>query len=206
MIHFFVEKNEALYDAIRNEDTETVQRMLDDPKVDVNCSHYALTPFLSACNLQHVPIIKLFLESKRDIGYKAVYREKCGALFLAFGNPMAVKLLLDDPRIDACRGYLGNTRTTLLHSRYVYVPGIEVFMAHDRFDPSILSMKNSAGATPCDFAKHIDPRMAKLYRDYSDDPVGTKAKLRAELGYSPYDAGELFAIVVLLCDNYLELK
>ncbi len=47
--------------------------------------------------------------------------------------------------------------------------------------------------------------MHRLLVEFKNDPVGTRASLRQELGYPERDAGELFAIVVLLCDDYLSL-
>jgi len=205
MTHFSVEKTDALYDAIGNEDTIKVRRLLGDPKVDVNSREYRLTPFLSACRGGVVRIIKLFLECDRVTDFNAVGEYKWGALIYVCANTVAVRLLLDDPRIDMrCTDISGST---ILHFHPHYTPAMKVLMAHDRFDVSFFTLKDSGGRTPLESAKHRKyEALAKLFQDYLDDPIGTKAKLRTELGYSPYDAGELFAIVVLLCDNYLELK
>ncbi len=47
---------------------------------------------------------------------------------------------------------------------------------------------------------------ANMLRDYIKCPVSTRTRLREELGgYPEHHAGELFAIVVLLCDGYLSL-
>jgi len=209
-------KTENLYIGIRFGSTDMVRCALADPEVDVNGDDYIIpahwapysgekfSPFLFACTRGDAYIIDLFLACKRDIDYNAKSRSGYGALHLAFWDPDCVELLLDDPRIDAW--FMRGLCTMLLGETYE-LPSIKMLMAHDRFDASFLSRKSDVYETPLEQAERREmTEMAELYRSYADDPIGTKAKLRAELGYSPYDAGELFAIVVLLCDKYLELK
>ncbi len=216
MASFSSMKTENLYIGIRFGSTDMVRCALADPEVVVNGDDYIipahwapykeenLSPFLFACARGDAHVIDLFLACQRDINYNAKSRSGYGALHLAFWDPDCVESLLDDARIDA---WFMRGSCTMLHSDIDKLPSIKVLMAHDRFDASFLSMKSNCHETPFEEAKNRNmTELAELYQRYINYPIGTKAKLRAELGYSPYDAGELFAIAVLLCDNYLELK
>jgi len=195
-----------LHRAISKRDAKEVQRLLDDPKVDPNYSRLGqVSPFVFACELGRVDLIKPFLECKRYIDYNITDVYGWGPLSRAFSDPESAKLLLDDSRVDAI--FVNKFGSTVLHGNPHRILSVKVLMAHDRFDASLLLSKNRSKETPLEQARLRNEKvLAELYQNYIDDPVGTKAQLRSELGYPCSLAGELFAIVVLLCDNYLELK
>ncbi len=80
-------------------------------------------------------------------------------------------------------------------------------LAHDRMQPSILCgphYEETLLATTKHGKYH---KVGRLLRDCSANPEKMKNQLKCELGIHPaYRAGELFATVVLLCDEYLELR
>ncbi len=204
MASFSVEKTDALHWAIYNKDAKEVERALDDPEVDVNSLNRGTPAFVYACHVSHVETIKLFLVCKRDIEYNATDVGGWTALRFALRNPAATQLLLDDPRVGVCCSYIENLSITL----YDYLDSVKVFMAHDRFDASILSKRMEfTGRTLAEESIHKNRHTAaELYEAYANDPIGTKARLRSEQGYPCSLAGELFAIVVLLCDDYLKIE
>jgi len=203
MTSFSGEKTKEFHITLKEREIERAIRLLSDPEVDINAidetDRVHRTPFLKACHRGIPEVVRAFLDTERYVDFsRRPNRYGNGdPLETATECYLSLKMLLDDPRIKVTSSPL---RAPCIN-QWRYLGSAEVFLAHDRFDPSFLT--ENAWSDKARRSKNH--RTAELFDNYIQDPAGTKAKLRMKL-YPEHAAGELFATVVLLCDNYLELK
>ncbi len=194
----------SLMSAIDVNNLEEVRRLLKDPCIDINCRCMSrgTTPFGFACERGNVEIVRLFLGCKRFTCHNPHRRVNTGfnaAMWMLRID--VIELLLRDSHLNVNAPYGSSHLTQLIYDnswRVGWVKLLALALASDRLDPN----------TQVNERDRIDFRAANaLLAVYNADPIASKQKLREELGgYPEYQPGELFAIVVLLCDNYLEIK
>jgi len=196
---------EKLEKAIKGHDAATVRKMMAEQSVRDN-QLVREGAFIEACRCGSVEIAEILLtcgaplcfnESSNHEGMPAI----CFAVYAR--NEKVLQLLLEEPCIDV--NATSNAGISILYTciRYVEEPLrlVKIILASDRFtnpQPTKKFIRAKNGK--------MCPETSKLMDSYQKDPNSVRKALREELGYLPRDAGELFAIVVLLCDGYLELK
>ncbi len=204
MSNFFDWKSKLLHEAAENPGGhDAVKGLLDDPEVEVNYTFGAmgLTPFMRACRDSDAEKVRIFLESRREINYN--HRDIMGRIVLhrgMSGDPV-FRMLLDDPRIDV--NDVSSRGASVLMSRLNNIDRVKRILATGRFTQihAVSERGNSALSLVVASGMNVT---ADIIRAHIEDPVASTRRLREELGgYPEYLAGELFAIIVLLCDGYL---
>jgi len=205
------DKTYLLHNMLALRRLDRMRSLLLDPEVDVDYEYEEKTPFMTAVSLGP-DVVKLFLECERPIDYN--YQGKFGiSAFLkvarANNNGEVMRLLLDDPRIDVnqldMRGW--SAMRMVCASTEINALKVKLLLACERYAHAMTPCKD--GLNPLYFAKgerwvSPNPEIIDLLQAHIKDPVTSRASLREELGgYPEHLAGELFAIVVLLCDDYL---
>jgi len=196
--------------AICRDETGNVRCMLRNPGLDVNARHHGDTPFMIACRRAGIETMRCFLDCGRPIDFNTKCYGKTGIMRVIEERQHLgmVDMLVADPRIDldATEYHLENN---LLHfCAMAHLDGLEmakIILASNRFHRA--SSKCINRNTPRHMAflrEHIE--CAELIRQFTEYPVKMRRQLQEELGYPARNAGELFATVVLLCDDYLKLK
>lgn len=194
----------ALHIACEKGHAPTVWVLLADPRTNPNLfSHCASTPLAEACLRNHTEVVQLLLQCARTnpntpdtFGFSPlleVYR-RLG------GNPRALQLLLEDPRVDL------NFR---LHSQPVdYTPIIICFLRGQIDDAEFLLARSSKihidelhqmEAVPSQVRREI----ILLMREYTADPVATSQRLRTKLGWSPANS-RFLALIIFCADELLQ--
>jgi len=204
MSNFFNWKSKLLHEAAENPGGhDVVKELLDDPEVDVNYTFGALglTPFMRACRESDAEKVRMFLESRREINYN--HRDVMGRTVLHRGRPgdPVFRMLLDDHRIDV--NVVNSRGASVLMARLSNLDRVKRILATGRFTQIHAVSEHNNSALSLVVASGINVT-ADIIRAHIEDPVASTRRLREELGgYPEYLAGELFAIVVLLCDGYL---
>jgi len=199
-------KCQELLGAVFANNASAVEKLLRDPETDPGDEIIGdSTPFSTACKYNKIEIVRLFLACKKPFDYNHQPQNKFSPLqYAAFwGNHETLRLLVDDPRIDVnvlTRGKL----TTLSLARDSPLC-MKIILASDRFTQ--VHTPDKDGETVLQRAIRFGKRgIVDIIEAYIKDPVATRKQLRKELGgYPEHNAGELFAIGVLLCDGYLSL-
>jgi len=193
-------KCDAFLEAIRKGETEKVRKLISDPEVDPREGYFGITPFTFACERGNEEIVKLFLECERDICPNLSDEEGKTALFYAAKySPHLMRLLMDHERInvDLCDYHGYSVLYRACHEAY------KPIMAAKRFRIDKLEVRIILGG----LGSLRRPDLVEMFEFVLSDPVTAVEQFREDLGYYPdKSAGELFAIVVLLCDEYLKLK
>jgi len=117
-------------------------------------------------------------------------------------------MLVDDDRIDPNYRKPGHYNILQYASlaRNDRLSVYKILLACKRLDPTLADDECSAGTASAMLRKKDLFECADLVDAYARDPDSVRERLRHELGYTAGDAGELFATVVLLCDDYLKIK
>ncbi len=199
-----------LHDAIRKGRHDWVKHHLTDPEVDIEYIHGGRTPFERACYVGLPGMVQLFLDCERPINYNS--QPNAGimnCLYVTLGQPRIFRMLADDPRIDVnVIPFQGQKQNCLhvVHNFFRSLETVKVLLACERFNPEGAVARDWEGRTPSELMGD-QRKYAELVNAFIKDPLGVRHQLREELGgYPEFQAGELFAIVVLLCDEYLEIK
>jgi len=201
-------KSRELHEAIERADYDGVRALISDPEVNVGCIHNDFTPFAAACRAGNTPIIRLFLDCDRPIQYNTPSRLRTDGLYLSIGRPGIFRMLVDDPRINVNMTWSEINWLHLVSSFSATRGNIKVLLACDRFKRENVQIRTHDGRilSQEDVRKMFHPD-GDLINAFNEDPVGVRYQLREELGgYPEFQAGELFANVVLLCDDYLKIK
>ncbi len=201
-------KGHELRNAFRMGMVERVKELLMDPTVDLNDTtnnDNARTPFIYACICSNVEIANALLECKKSIDYNK--KDANGIPALHYATSEVLPLLLEDPRIDV--NALDSRGVSILSENIYAGASITIVMrifAAERFTQ--VNAVDDEGFTALDKADNLGPpELEDMIRAHIEDPVVSRTKLRNSFGdYPEHLAGELFAIVVLLCDDYLEMK
>ncbi len=203
-------KSLKLHGAIRRVNYNEVKTLLNDPEV-VECTNDDLYPFQLACHMGYQTIVRLFLDCERPINYNAHSATNIHSLYYALSHIAVFRMLVDDPRVDV-NVNMDNGRNCL-HLSSAMKRSLEItkiLLACERFRFENAVAVDREGYTPSQIHKRQNPNaeeVANLVDAFVKNPTGTRSQLRSELGgYPEFQAGELFAIVVLLCDDYLKIK
>jgi len=178
---------------------EGVRSLLDDAQVPDKDVQLA---FASACVKGNSEIVKLFLECKRNIDYNATDRNKWTVVHLP-GSSDVLKMLLADPRINVDVFTEEGNSPLDLAVMAGKLEHVKHLLASTRYTATC--NKNVSEYMREKISEKAWAKIDRLLLDFEENPVSVKERLRAEL-YPEYLAGELFAIVVLLCDDYLKFK
>ena len=191
--------------------------LLSDPNIDVNWANpdwESWTALHAAAAQGHQDVTQLLLAhpaidvNKRDSLGKTPLCDACH-----FGEAGTVKLLLQDARVlvnvvdnSGCppiwrAAFWGHAEVV----RWLVASGREVDLAitargHDDYDEReggcpavVIARKNGKG------------EVAALLNDFEANPQQTRHQVRVQLGLADSLATELFAAVVLVCDEYYAL-
>ncbi len=198
-----------LHEAIRNRDYREVKALLADPGVDVECANGSFSPFQTACAEGGPEIVRLFLDCGRPVDYNRGTFLHC----LIISRDLEIlKMLTGDPRVDVNMNFTVIRGRNLLHLIYALPSPLErtkILLACDTLRAENAIAKDVTGVTPLQCTRNYlsDKRAADLLDAFIRDPQAVRCRLREELGdYPEFLAGELFAAVVLLCDDYLKIK
>jgi len=208
MTSFSLTKSQQLHTCT---DPLLAEQLLGDPEVDVNYRQSTTTDvnsFHNVCYLGCTGAIKAFLKCDRAIDFNPLEDGECAAVFHCLQYPEKLKMLADDERIDLNLMF-GGGRNILHCSRERQYPleSYKILLACYRLDPALVPKRDNNGRDAKEvLVLYHNFECADLLDAYAKDPRSVRLQLREELGYTPADAGELFATVVLLCDDYLKIK
>jgi len=196
----------GLHSAVWDDDVLRVKELLLDPTVDVNditnCDQ-SRTPFFHACIISSAEMVKVFLECERTIDYNKKDTSGNAALHCAMSK--VLPLLIEDPRIDVNALDKYGWSVLVNYVLYADITSVRRILASDRFTQ--VNTVSEDGNTARVHAFHAGLKEHQdIIEAHIADPVASRTKLRNSFGdYPEHLAGELFAIVVLLCDDYLSL-
>jgi len=169
----------ALHQACDGGHVELVRELLAFPQVNVNQpGSYGATPFYYACET---------------------------------GKPELIKLLLKDVRVDVNLPDLDGQTPLWRACRYGCKELLKwlLLLRGGDLRPEKRLPITSAGRSisPLGVAKaRKHHEEVRLLERFVADPAGTRNALRVEMGVVEADAAELFATMVFLCDDYLNLN
>jgi len=198
--------------AINRDETEKVWRMLKNPDLDANKIYGCDTPFALACTRAGIETVRCFLDCGRNIDFNHEGGEALGwglACAVEREHLPMVKMLVDDPRVNINRRDDYEPYYNILHycvrATTDCLEMAKVVLASDRFEgvASIDTYGNTAEQLAFRRRKMV---CSEFIHEFIRDPVSVRRQLQEELGYPERNAGELFATVVLLCDDYLKLN
>ena len=185
----------------------------DNPGLNVNFDLGGGWSYLHTASFSgHAEVMKVLLaypdinvNVKDNTGSTPV---SCGC---RFGRLSVVKLLLKDPRVDLTfSDDLGRTALWWA-SKGGYLEVIEWLIASRRALGD-LTQKGIWGSQTADFTAIEIARLlrriqvAQLLERFVDNPTQTRHELRVEFGILYELAAELYAVIVFLCDDLLQLK
>ena len=209
-----------------------VEYLLKNPKIDVNQKQFEGGTALAAASHQgHCAVVSQLLASGRvDINVRN--REGATSLFFAAqeGHTAVVELLLLVPEMDLNIPDCKDGSPLWIASQNGHLAVVEHILATDR-DVNI-TLKSIAGTSPwcnktaLENARRVAargklsteteatyrrkqrncPLIAELLEKYEQDTEGTRRMLRERPGVWGTFTGQLFALVVLLSDDYLQLR
>jgi len=207
-----------------NQPADLVEHLRRNPSLDVNrplqSYRHDYTPLHLACWLGHVEVIEVLL-GHPGIDVNKVNESGSTGLVLAcfFGNSDVVRVLLRDYRVDV--NLPDNAGLSpLMHAVFNSGETIMVLLASGRHVDLGLRGGHPGGHTAIDRALHLEATsgnggtaISNLLRLFAADPVGIRLAIRegrpeAETAVTverQRRAAELLAIVVYLCDGYLNL-
>ena len=176
-------------------DPKTVKLLLQDERIELNRSDKSgQTPFSAACEAGHLEVIKLLLKDKR---IQLVHMKYSGPHFYRacmIGNAKVVELLIDDPRIDIHLGDEYNNSPFFIAIYHNRLPVIATFVRYHKV-PNLGSL-NLQGFS------NIKPETMEYLNLYRED----KNHFTMECKRMYHDDGDIMALVILLCDDYLEIS
>ncbi len=196
--------------AINSDETEKVRRMLQNPDLDANKIYGCGAPFTLACTRSGIETVRCFLDCGRDIDFDHEGTLEWGlACAVKREHLSMVKMLVDDPRVNINHKDDYEPYYNILHycvkTKTDSLEMVKVVLASDRFECVTSVDEYGNTAEQLAFRWH---RMecSEFIHEFIRDPVSVRRQLQEELGYPARNAGELFATVVLLCDDYLKIK
>ncbi len=196
-----------LYNAVELGNTADAERLLSDPETSPGYQIRGdLTPFTLAFYHDKVDIVRLFLACKKPFDYNHRAHNRLSVLQYAasWHREETLRLLVDDSRFDV--NILTREKSLTALNLAIGSPQcVKIILASERFTQ--VNTPDEDGETVLQRAIRFDQReIVDIIKAYMEDPVTTRARLREELGgYPEYNAGELFAIIVLLCGGYFSL-
>ena len=203
-----------LYLAVHDGDADKVLSLMStNPRLDVNWEdNHDNTPLHQASSGGHVEVVKALLThpdiraNQKSLSGHAPFSHSC-----LYGNVPVVRALLKDPRVDITltdnHGW-----TPLWWASFKGHQGVVEWLLASGRD---LGDINSAKETPCDGKEYTALDIAKqsghteiaaVLEKFAANPEKTRRELRVKLGVLDELAAEIFALVIFLCDDQLQLK
>jgi len=218
--------------ACQNNYPEVVSLLLKDPRINVNkATNDGYTAFPIACLNGNPEVVSLLLADPRiDVN------ESDKLLYTSFhfacqnGHKEVVSLLLADLRVDVVKPNTNQCSPLWKASQNGYLPVVQLILASEREVDT--KTKSIAGPAPWNNKTAAEqarsqgtrvrpvgesgevfyrktkngPLIADLLDSFNADPETTRQQLREVPGIRDSFIGDLFALVVFLCDDLLAVK
>ena len=199
-----------LWRAVFEGNVPLVARLLEEhPEVNVNWVNGAsfeqeATLHLACKGKSHGAILPLLLRHP-EVNVNSLTYFGTSPLRLACqdGNTEAVRHLLAHPRLDVNGSDDSGRSGIWMASSYGHIDIVKLVLASGR---AVELHPCENRCTPLEIAKMNRRReVAEVLERFIANPEVTREQLRREVGLDRALAAELFAVVVLLCDDYLRM-
>ena len=146
-----------LYNAVENNNTEEVKRLLKRDDIDVNWQYngwYNATAFHCACVNGNIQIVKLLIEDKRVCVNQTTSTNATPLnVACAYCHIDTVKLLMDDERVNVNQVDLGGRTPFLIACAFGHSHIVKLMMNYGKLDVNI----HEQGKIPLHFSiNHLD--------------------------------------------------
>jgi len=201
--------------AIRIHRVEEVERILDRsrnerwPDLRINGGGLGPPPLFVACLHNRIFAVPLLLAHP---GIDVMYRFRCGATSLHLackkGHLAIAAILLDDPRVDPnWRDYRGRTPLWYACATGNLEMVYHLLASPRHLDPGVAacSPENNNASPAFEARRQGHEHIVDLLRRFEANSAAMRFCLQVVLRHRQPSAGHLFALCVLLCDDYLQL-
>jgi len=197
--------------SMRNQIEEIRALLRDNPGLDVNRGHDfgGTSLHFASCN-GHVEIVKMLLAHPAINVNLKDFDGATPFLISCWHNQVpVVRLLLKDPRVDATFPDIDEWTPFWKASNWGRDEVLEWLIASGRDLGDVVRKRKWCGKeyTALEIAR--ENKMAKvvsLLERFMANPAQTRYELRVKFGMQDELAAEVFAVVVFLCDDLLQLK
>ena len=188
-----------LIDAARGGRLEELESLLRNPGLNINKKNVVgWTPLHFASSQGHAEAVKLLLAHPNiNVNVTSAHGQTAFLLGCWNGRASIVQLLLKDPRVDTTLADHSDCTPWWHACRNKHREVIEWLIASGR-DLGDIRM-NGDGIVKTTAVVPVAKR-------FMANPVHTRREVRAKLGVLDGLAAEVFALIVFLCDDLLELK
>jgi ankyrin repeat protein len=206
---FSAHKSREFSGAIHRRNMPLVKSLSLDPEVNLNIRDLSgWTPFFYACDSGRMEIVRYLLDFKErtiDLNLKTDLGTTPFSHACHCDQKEIVEVLLGDERIDL-NATNNNESTPLWRVSFAGNLGVvKMLLASGRQIDT--TKRNTYEGTAAEIAKkrgHDD--ISLLLESFEKDPKGIRHTLRVELRYPTESAADIFALIVYLSDDYLQLK
>ena len=205
---------DQLLNAIGADGVQEAKALLENEILTARILNVPFYWYMRLCECRSPKMLRVFLDSKVYTAFENVpVLTLFYGLYRTMGTPAAFKMLVDEPCIDI--NAICGDRTIFYHISYANcaLQNTKVLLACERLKLETLTKKMDDGLTSM---QHMHTTLEAetpdllhaigLTEAFVKDPVAVRGQLRCELGYPEYAAAELFATIVLVCDEYYEIK
>jgi len=195
-------KEEELYYAALHGELEKAKRLCSDPAVNVNHAQEGITPLYAACQKGRFPVVAYLLQRPGiEVNKPTPQSSTPFSVACQRGHRDVVRLMTEDLRVDlnkpkddestplwfaACNGHKDVVQLILLCERYVDTKSKSKFNQKAPADAARWAASqqkwDKVPGDDINRRKENCPFIAKLIDDYEQDPTGTRALLKKELG------------------------
>jgi hypothetical protein len=200
-----------LLDAAWEADVEAVKSLLtENPSLDINWKNEdAITALHVACNNGHDAVVSLLVAhpkinlNQQDNGGSTPFLRACTT-----GRVSCVCVLLRDGRTDINLADENQCSPLWYASCFGRLDVVKWIIASGRAVDLILKGEwVGKEYTPLEIAKeNFEHDVAALLERFQADPAATRQAVRQELGWHDCASGDLYALVVFLCDGLLHIQ
>ena len=188
-------------------------RLRDIPGLDVNCiGRFGWNALHCASSNGSLEVVKLLL-AHPAINVNLPTPSGATAFLLACwnGHVSVVQLLLRDPRVDVTLGDNSGCTPLWSASKDGMIDIIEWLIASERDlgdlnQKGILKQKEQAYTTLEIAREGKEGEVVLLLERFIANPLQTRHEVQAKLGLQDALAAGLFAVIIFLCDDLLQLK
>jgi hypothetical protein len=200
---------EELYDAIILGRDEEVRIILEENRYSINVnwkSSAGWAPLHCAVTNGYDKITSMLLAHPYiDVNQKSQHGSTPFFLACENGKTSCVQLLLRDVRVKVSEPNAHGGTPLRFAARYGHLGVIKWWIASGREMNLGIAMDSHTDAIG-EAKGWGESRMATLLEKYKANPTQTRHEVRMELGLFQEMVGELFALVVFLCDELVEIK
>jgi len=180
-----------------------VQRLLKNQDMNINWGNpdeYGPTALHKACVQGHTEVAILLLADRRiDVNKKDAFGWAPFALACANNRADIVSMMLEDNRVDINLGNRMDQTPLWIATYWGNLEIVKRLLATDRKINDFTASRRIARE------KEIS-NVLELIREYDKDVKKVKERLKGELRLGKYFVAELFALIVMYCDGYLQLS